>query len=111
MSLKRLLIAFVLPLLLFTGNVYAQDRQVTGRVTATNGDPVANASVTVKGGRTGTSTGADGSFSLRVPANATTLVISSVGFGTTEVAVGSGTIAVTLEQANASLNEVVVVGY
>ncbi len=101
----------VLPLLLFTGQVIAQDKVVTGRVTDAGGAPVANASVVMKGGTTGTSTAADGSFSLKVPARATSIVISSVNFTTQEVAIVDGPINVVLAGATAALNEVVVVGY
>ncbi|MDB5193851.1 MAG: rane protein [Segetibacter sp.] len=111
MNLKRLLYALVLPLLLFAAPIFAQDKVVTGRVTDAAGVPITNASIVVKGGTTGTQSTADGSFSIRVPATATTLVVSSVGFGTREVPIESGTIAVTLTAANATLNEVVVVGY
>lgn len=111
MTLKRLLYALVLPLLLFSGVVMAQDRVVSGRVTDASGAPVANASILVKDGTTGTQTGADGTFRLQVPQNAVTLVISSVGFGTKEVAIISGNMAITLTAANVNLNEVVVVAY
>ncbi|HEX8331167.1 MAG TPA: carboxypeptidase-like regulatory domain-containing protein, partial [Segetibacter sp.] len=84
--MKHLLYAFVLTLILSAGEVFAQERVVTGRVTDTIGGPVANASVVIKGARNGTQTSADGAFSLRVPATATTLTISSIGFGSQDVA-------------------------
>lgn len=108
--MKRLFYVMVLPLLFISMHLSAQDRLVTGRVTDANGAPVANASVTVKGGTSGTQTAADGSFQLRVPSNAT-LVISSVGYGSREVDAGSGTVAVTLQQTTGNLSEVVVIGY
>ncbi|GEO09695.1 SusC/RagA family TonB-linked outer membrane protein [Segetibacter aerophilus] len=111
MTIKKLIYAFVLPLLLFSGQLIAQERVVTGRVTDTSGGAVVNASVIVKGGKTGTQTGTDGAFSLRVPANASTLVISSVGYGSQETAIGGGTVNVTLRAANTALSEVVVIGY
>jgi iron complex outermembrane receptor protein len=111
MKIKKLLYAFVLPLVLFAGQLFAQDRVVTGRVTDTSGAPVANASVLIKGGKTGTQTSTDGTFTLRVPANASTLTISSIGFGARDVTVTNSPINVTLRSANASLNEVVVVAY
>ncbi|MEJ7682563.1 MAG: TonB-dependent receptor plug domain-containing protein [Segetibacter sp.] len=89
----------------------AQDRQVTGRITDSSGAPVANASVVVKGARNGTQTGTDGAFSIRVPSAASTLVITSVGFTRREVAISNSPVNVTLQTANASLNEVVVVAY
>jgi len=111
MNVKRLL-ALVLPLLCFGIAAFAQDKTVTGKVTdSKDGSPVVAASVLVKGTKIGTSTGADGSFTLKVPASATTLVISSIGFGNKEVAIGSGAITVSLEATNNNLNEVVVIGY
>ena len=111
MNVKRLLCAFILPLLMVL-QVAAQERVVTGKVTDTkDGAPVVNASVVAKGAAGGTQTGADGSFRLTVPARATTLVISSVGCGTQEVAIGAGPVTVALQQSNAALNEVVVVAY
>ncbi|HEX8331570.1 MAG TPA: carboxypeptidase-like regulatory domain-containing protein, partial [Segetibacter sp.] len=75
MTLKRLLKLLILPLLLLTLQVVAQERVVTGRVTdVKDGSPITNASVVVKGGTKGTSTGTDGSFRLSVPTGATTLV-------------------------------------
>lgn len=111
MILKRLLYACILPLLLVSLQVVAQEKLVTGRVTDTKNAPIADASVTAKGSSIGTATQADGTFQLRVPTATTTLVISSVGFGTMEVAIGNGPVNVSLEQANTTLNEVVVVGY
>lgn len=111
MTFKRLLYALILPLLISL-QVAAQDRTVTGKVTdSKDGSPVTNASVIVKGSNKGTQTDASGTFKLTVPANATTLIISSVGFGKMEMAIGSGTVNVSLQQSNASLNEVVVVAY
>lgn len=111
MTIKRLLYVVVLPLLLFAGQLFAQEQVVTGRVTDTSGAPVANASVVVKGAKTGTQTAADGAFSLRVPSANSRLVISSVGFGTQEVGVGTGPIVVSLVGANTALSDVVVVAY
>ncbi|HZH94664.1 MAG TPA: SusC/RagA family TonB-linked outer membrane protein, partial [Flavisolibacter sp.] len=85
---------------------------VTGRITDDKGTGFPNASVTVKGTRIGTVTGADGSFSISVPANASTLVVSSVGFGNQEVAINNRTtLDVTLTASTSALDEVVVVGY
>lgn len=111
MTIKKTLYFLVLPLLFFTARLFAQDRQVTGRITDTAGAPVSNASVVVKGGRGGTQTGTDGTFSIRVPSSASTLVITSVGFARQEVPIGNGTVNVNLRAANAALNEVVVVAY
>ncbi|WP_315819627.1 carboxypeptidase-like regulatory domain-containing protein [Paraflavitalea speifideaquila] len=58
---------------------WAQSKTVAGKITdVSNGTPVAGASVTAKGSKVGTSSKADGSFSLTVPAATTTLTISGV---------------------------------
>ena len=114
MIFKRLLKAIVLPvLLLISIAVSAQDKVVTGKVTdSKTGAGLAGVSVTVKGTKIGVQTGIDGSYSIKVPASATTLVISSVGFGKTELAISGNTMPeVKLVETNASLNDVVVVGY
>jgi len=83
----------------------------TGKVTDEKGQPLVGASVRIKGSRTGTSTDANGSFTLEVPDN-TTLVISYLGYEDKEVAAtGSSTLNVQLKLAVNSLNEAVVVGY
>jgi iron complex outermembrane receptor protein len=56
-------------------------------------------------------TGTDGSFSLSVSPGAKTLLISSVGFTAREVSIGGGNFQVSLMAVDASLNEVVVIGY
>ena len=114
MSFQKVLRLFILPIaFLFSQLAFAQNRTVTGKVTdSREGSGIPGASVLIKGSRIGTNTGADGSFSLSVPANATTLVISAVGFTEQEVAITEGAMNVALEAGSGSnLNEVVVVGY
>ncbi len=111
MTIKKLLYVLVLPLLLLTGNVMAQDKVVTGKVTDSAGAAIANASVLVKGGTTGSQTNADGTFSLKVPASAKSLTVTSVGFGSVDIPIIDGPLSVTLRSANTSLSEVVVIGY
>ncbi|MBY0482217.1 MAG: SusC/RagA family TonB-linked outer membrane protein, partial [Chitinophagaceae bacterium] len=112
MNIKRLLLVLVTAMLAFAMPAIAQDKVVTGKVTdSKDGSALAGASVLVKGTKIGVSTDASGSFSLKVPASATTLVITSVSHVTKEVGIVSGTILIQLEQANTALSEVVVIGY
>lgn len=112
MKLKRLLMLLVMPMLLFSVSAWAQDKTVTGKVTdAANGSPLPGVSVTVKGIKAATQTAADGTFSLKVPASATTLTLSYVGYASKDVAIGNGNVSVSLTSTNNELNEVVVVGY
>ena len=84
---------------------------VTGKVTdSKDGTPVQGVTVAVKGTQVGTQTSADGSYRLTAPAGAT-LVFSSVGFTTQEVAAGSNSVDIQFESIGQQLNEVVVVGY
>src|SRR5688572_16476933 len=115
MSAKTLLSALlclVFSFALQTG--YAQDKTITGKVTdAKDGTPVVGASVQAKGARSGTSTKADGTYSLTVGPSVTSLIITSVGYETQEVSiVGKTSVDVSFATAGAgSLNEVVVIGY
>jgi iron complex outermembrane receptor protein len=94
-------------------SVSAQDRTVTGKVTdAKDGAPLVAASVTVKGSTNGTATAKDGTFTLKVASNVTTLVISYLNYTTKEVVLDSrNTVNVALSQTSDLLNEVVVIGY
>lgn len=114
MSIKRLLQVILLPAFLCLGlSALAQERVVTGKVTdSKDGSPVVGASVQPKGSTTGTSTGADGSFRLSVPAGVNTLVISSVEFETMEVDIaGKTSVDVSMTSLTGGLSEVVIIGY
>jgi TonB-linked SusC/RagA family outer membrane protein len=81
---------------------------ISGRITTTEGVPIAGASVTVKGSRRGTSTNSNGEFSIEAK-QGEVLVISSVGYTTQEVAVGSDArINLSLQLADKSMSEIVV---
>jgi TonB-linked SusC/RagA family outer membrane protein len=92
--------------------VAPQNVTVSGRVTDAKGESLPGVTVLVKGTTIGTSTGADGSFSLSVPENST-LVFSSIGYKNQELAItgATSTIAIRMSDDAQSLNEVVVVGY
>ena len=87
----------------------AQDRTVTGRVTASeDGSPIPGVNVVVKGTSTGTTTGADGRYTIGAPDNAT-LVFSFIGLVSQEVAVGNRTtIDVQMASDVKALQEIVV---
>ncbi len=92
--------------------VFAQNRTVTGKVTSSeDGSPLPGVNVTVKGTSNGTSTGAEGTYSLSVPDGAI-LVFSFVGFAPQEIAVNNQTtLNVVLVGDIKLLTDVVVVGY
>ena len=100
-------------LLLMTGllqQVHAQNRSISGRVTdRSNGQGLPGVTVLVKGTTIGASTNVDGTFALSVPPTATTLTISSIGFVTVELPIGSNsTFDVALAPDAKQLGEVVV---
>lgn len=107
--MRKLLYLLAGMLLLFSSTLFAQQREVTGKVTDANGVPVNGASIRVKSARTGTSAAADGSFKINVAPNST-LIISGVGFETREIAVGNEqNLNVSLQLSSSqSLNEVVI---
>ncbi|OZI09358.1 SusC/RagA family TonB-linked outer membrane protein [Siphonobacter sp. BAB-5385] len=85
---------------------------ITGRVTDAAGAGIPGTTVRLKGGSAGTSTDADGKFSLNVPDGSGTLIFSSIGYATKEVEIANQTsLNVTLEADTKQLTEVVVVGY
>ncbi|MBC8156033.1 MAG: TonB-dependent receptor [Bacteroidetes bacterium] len=98
--------------LLFCLPLLAQDVSVSGRVTSSDdGSPLPGVSVQVKGTTRGTTTDADGSYKVSIPASAR-LVFSFIGFTPQEVAVGNrSTINMALLSNSQDLGEVVVTGY
>jgi TonB-linked SusC/RagA family outer membrane protein len=107
----RKLVLLVLGLILFAGQITAQTRQVKGRVTDDTGKPIPNASVSVRGASQGTTTDANGNYTIGVPNNAI-LVITGIGFVKQELNVGNkAEISVSLTQEDRAMQEVVVVGY
>ncbi|RYF62697.1 MAG: SusC/RagA family protein, partial [Cytophagaceae bacterium] len=103
-----LLGAFVL---LWGTSVMAQDRRVTGTVTS-NTDPVPGATVVVKGTTIGTTTDANGAFTLTLRGSSDVITISAIGYKSTDVTVGTRTsVSVQLQEEASTLNEVIVTGY
>jgi len=88
-----------------------QDIRISGKVIGSNGEAVPAATIRVKGTTVVTSADVNGNFSIVAPDNAT-LIISSVGFNQTEIAIaGKKEIVVTLKESEKVLDQVVVVGY
>jgi uncharacterized protein (TIGR02231 family) len=97
---------------LYNGGSYNPNvRTVSGRITNDNGTPIAGATVTIKGTKSGTATDGNGNFYLNIPYNATTLSVSSVGFQTREMFISSSNMNIAMVTAKQFLEEVVVVGY
>jgi len=104
--MRKLTLLFLSTCLFCALQTWAQN-SVTGQVTDANGLPIPGATIKIKNSKSGTTTAADGSFKLNVPANGV-LVISGVGFQTVETAVSGSTVNISLKQSDQSLSEVVV---
>ena len=111
----RKILLMMLPLFFIGNIVWAQNRPLTGTVkNSENGAAIVGASVVIKGTTKGTVTNNDGNFTLDVPTKGTNnvLVISSVGFTSTEIKLTNQTsIAATLTNDSKQLEDAVVIGY
>ncbi|UFH55426.1 TonB-dependent receptor [Spirosoma sp. KNUC1025] len=91
----------------------AADKQITGRVTAENGEGLPGVNIQIKNTTRGTTSDGNGNYKLSIPDEASTvLVFSFIGYATQEATVGTrSVINITLAADDKTLNEVVVVGY
>jgi len=109
--MKRLALFFVF---LFVGlsAVLAQTKTITGVVTAGADDsPIPGVSIMLKGTTMGTITNIDGEYTVKVPEDAQTLVVSFIGMKTQEVAIdGQSVINVVMDADVFGIDEVVVTG-
>ena len=107
--MKRLLL---LTTCMFSVMILFAQRVITGKVTDQNGNPVSNASVTIKETGNGVSTDANGNFSIRADQDAKTLVISFIGQASQEIAISNqSSYVISLSPESKKLDEVVVVAY
>lgn len=92
--------------------VNEQQIEISGTVTDIEGMPLPGASIIVKGTTTGTTTDFDGIFTLTIPADATILTISYLGYGTQEVEINNQEVFnIQLLPEASELDEIIVVGY
>ncbi|MEO8109921.1 MAG: TonB-dependent receptor [Ginsengibacter sp.] len=115
---SRLLLAFTFLFALslyYQPGAFAQDNQskiITGKITSPSGDPIAGASVQVKGSSVGTSANEQGEFSITVAGARPILVISNVGYKNKEVSVkNQSQVNIVLEEDQNELSQVVIIGY
>ncbi len=88
------------------------DLVVKGRVTDEKGMPLPGATVTLKGLGKGTTTDPSGNFTLSAPDKGAVLVVTYIGFETTEIPVSqSGSVDIILKTADKKVDEVVIVGF
>ena len=110
LSSKTSVLALIM--MAFTMPAFAQGL-VKGTVVDSSGEPVIGATIVQKDNRKNASiTDLDGNFSLKLPGNRGTIVVTYIGMKEKEVRVTADqTVKVTLEDDDTQLEEVVVVGY
>lgn len=101
------ILAFGLPLAAAAQNA----RTVSGTVSDEIGEPLIGASVTVPGHQGGVTTDIDGNYRIAIPAGATKIAFSYVGYNPKEVEITSDVINVSLVPSSEALQEMVVIGY
>lgn len=107
--MKRLSSMIVLCCLLFPIPGIAQERVISGKVTAAdNGSPLPGVTVQLKGTNTGTTTDPSGNFRITVNSPKPLLVFSYVGHLTKEISPAGNTLSISLEVDARNLEGVVV---
>lgn len=102
--MSALLLSLLTPIL-------AQVKQITGKVLSASGEPLSGATI-VSDQKSSAVSAADGTFTIRVNNNATSLTFSHVGLAAQTIKIGArNTIDVRLQPAQGTLDDVVVVGY
>jgi TonB-linked SusC/RagA family outer membrane protein len=107
---RILLLCLTAVFMLASSELWAQDRTVSGKVTASeDGSPLPGVNVVLKGTTNGAVTDADGAYNLTVPSAGGTLVFTFIGLKSQEVEIGTRTsVDVGMEQDATQLSEVVV---
>ncbi|MCW3467697.1 SusC/RagA family TonB-linked outer membrane protein [Chitinophaga nivalis] len=106
--MKKMLLLFAIPLAIVS-QAQAQQRQVTGAVTGSDGNPLPLVAIQIKGTTTGTTTDEKGHFSINVKDNQTVFIVRSNGYQTQEVQVGSESRVTIVLQIDTKELQVVVV--
>jgi TonB-dependent starch-binding outer membrane protein SusC len=109
----RKLLFLMISLFTFYGTIWAQTKEVTGKVTdAKDGAPLQGVTIKVKGSSQATVTDAAGLFKISFTGNKAVLQLSYVGFEDIEYPVSAaGAIIIGMVPGTRSLNEVIVTGY
>ena len=111
--MKQKLLSIFLVCVLVASAAFAQDKRITGKVTAReDGLPLPGVSIKVSGTQIGTQTDANGNYSLNVPSTGKNLEFSFIGFLNQSVSIGTkSAINISLDTDEKQLSEVIVTGY
>jgi Ca-activated chloride channel homolog len=101
---------YLLIIFTFSGFALTQERILSGKVTsADDGSPIPGVNIILKGTSTGTVSGKEGSYILKIPVSEGTLVFSFIGYQTKEIRIGKyNVINVQLKTDVSTLGEVVI---
>ena len=84
---------------------------VKGKVINEMGESLPGVNILAKGSKVTAQTDFDGNFTIEVPDNVTTLVVSYIGLEEQEVIIGNLPLRIVLKEVGQQMNEVIVVGY
>ncbi len=103
----------ILVLFLTLSSAVLAQKKISGKILdGETNSPLPGVSIVVKGTSTGTTSDAEGKYTLNAPTNASSLIFSFVGFKTQELAIGNqSTMDVTMAVDERMMDEVVVTGY
>lgn len=108
----RVLPMLCLLLTLLFSSSQAQQRSFSGKIiSSVDKKPLVGVTVTIKGTKTATVTNEDGSFTINGVDPSNTLIISSVGYATTEIKAIDDNKLLELKSTDGLMSELVVVGY
>lgn len=109
--MRKILLLFAVLLQASIGLAQQAQKDVTGKVTDNNGQPLSGVTISNKKSANSTVTAANGSFSIRAR-QGDVLVFTNISFADVEKTVGtSNVINVSMQTAASQLSDVVVVGY
>ena len=109
--MRKFLLTF-LSVALAVSVVFAQEKTVSGKVTAEDGSSLPGVNVILKGTTSGAVTDVEGNFKFDVPETGAVLVFSFIGFATVEMEVGNQSVFdISLATEATQLTEVVVTAF
>ncbi|MFB3389803.1 TonB-dependent receptor [Flavobacterium sp. LAR06] len=85
--------------------------KVSGKVIDEKGQPLSGVNIKAKGTSISTQTDAEGGFSLKLPDNVTTLIVSYIGMESQEVKIVGDDLVIILREEGQKMDEVVIIGY
>ncbi|MBN8578238.1 MAG: TonB-dependent receptor [Cytophagales bacterium] len=105
-------LTLMLCFLLTIASAMAQERTISGTITDESGSGMPGVNVLIKGSSVGTVSDGNGNFRISIPNDQAVLVVSFVGYATSEIQVGSRSVVnIQLAPDVQTLTELVVTGY